>query len=62
MTKIHKLRKLRSINIPHSGAVEAEILRDEQIEAAQERRQNRIGAESESENEFDFERDCGARP
>lgn len=43
-----------------SSEVFAEIERDDKIEAAQQRRQDRI-EEDESEV-FDFERDCGARP
>ena len=36
----------------------AEYLRDEAIEARQERKQDR----AEERADFDFERDCGARP
>ena len=39
-----------------------EIERDERIEASQERREDKVEARRESEEEFDFERDCGARP
>ena len=40
----------------------AEIERDERVEASQERREDKVEARRKREEEFDFERDCGARP
>lgn len=36
--------------------------RDAKIAANQERREDRYEAAQEDEEDFDFERDCGARP